>query len=71
MSQEFMYVIYIRTTPERAWEALTSPEFTRRYWSGIAMVSSFVPGEEWALMIPDGRVADRGRIVRRTGRSAW
>src|ERR671924_643921 len=28
----FMYTTYIRTTPERLWEALTEPAFTRRYW---------------------------------------
>jgi uncharacterized protein YndB with AHSA1/START domain len=25
----FVYVTYIRTTPERLWSALTSPEFTK------------------------------------------
>ena len=29
---EFVYVTYIRTTPERLWRALTDPEFTARYW---------------------------------------
>lgn len=29
---EFVYTTYIRTTPERLWDALTRPEFTRRYW---------------------------------------
>ncbi|WP_407690009.1 SRPBCC family protein [Saccharomonospora iraqiensis] len=29
---EFVYTTYIRTTPERLWQALTEPEFTRRYW---------------------------------------
>jgi uncharacterized protein YndB with AHSA1/START domain/DNA-binding transcriptional ArsR family regulator len=28
----FVYTTYIRTTPERLWEALTDPAFTRRYW---------------------------------------
>src|SRR3954463_9173042 len=29
---EFVYVTYIRTTPERLWQALTDPAFTARYW---------------------------------------
>src|SRR6516165_3380496 len=29
---EFVYTTYIRTTPERLWQALTDPAFTRRYW---------------------------------------
>jgi uncharacterized protein YndB with AHSA1/START domain/DNA-binding transcriptional ArsR family regulator len=28
----FVYTTYIRTTPERLWQALTDPAFTRRYW---------------------------------------
>jgi uncharacterized protein YndB with AHSA1/START domain/DNA-binding transcriptional ArsR family regulator len=28
----FVYTTYIRTTPERLWQALTEPAFTRRYW---------------------------------------
>jgi DNA-binding transcriptional ArsR family regulator/uncharacterized protein YndB with AHSA1/START domain len=29
---EFVYTTYIRTTPERLWQALTEPAFTRRWW---------------------------------------
>jgi DNA-binding transcriptional ArsR family regulator/uncharacterized protein YndB with AHSA1/START domain len=29
---EFVYTIYIKTTPERLWEALTNPAFTSRWW---------------------------------------
>ena len=29
---EFVYTTYIRTTPERVWQALTDPSFTRRWW---------------------------------------
>jgi DNA-binding transcriptional ArsR family regulator len=29
---KFTYTTYIKTTPEKAWQALTDPEFTRRYW---------------------------------------
>jgi uncharacterized protein YndB with AHSA1/START domain len=28
----FVYTTYIRTTPDRLWQALTDPAFTRRYW---------------------------------------
>ena len=30
-SSRFVYVTYIRTTPEKLWQALIDPEFTRRY----------------------------------------
>jgi uncharacterized protein YndB with AHSA1/START domain/DNA-binding transcriptional ArsR family regulator len=29
---EFVYTTYIRTTPERLWQALTQPSFTSRWW---------------------------------------
>jgi uncharacterized protein YndB with AHSA1/START domain/DNA-binding transcriptional ArsR family regulator len=29
----FVYTTYIRTTPEKLWQALTDPAFTRRYWA--------------------------------------
>jgi uncharacterized protein YndB with AHSA1/START domain/DNA-binding transcriptional ArsR family regulator len=29
---EFVYTTYIKTTPERLWQALTEPSFTRRWW---------------------------------------
>src|SRR5213592_397563 len=31
----FVYTTYIKTTPERLWQALTDPAFTRRYWFGV------------------------------------
>jgi uncharacterized protein YndB with AHSA1/START domain len=31
----FVYVTYIRTTPEKLWAALTDPQTIRKYWFGI------------------------------------
>jgi uncharacterized protein YndB with AHSA1/START domain len=31
-SVEFVYTIYIKSTPEKVWQAITAPEFTRQYW---------------------------------------
>lgn len=59
----FVYVTYIRTTPERLWTALTSPEFTRQYWFGVNSESEWKAGSAWRLVFPDGRVADTGEVV--------
>jgi len=59
---EFVYVTYIRTTPERLWDALTSSEFTRRYWFGTELRSDFKPGSPFALVM-DGKVTDTGEIL--------
>ena len=34
-----VYTIYIVSTPEKLWEALTSSEFTRQYWFGAEVRS--------------------------------
>ena len=59
----FTYVTYIRTTPERLWEALTSAEFTAQYWFGAHCESDWTTGSPWRLTYADGRVADSGEIV--------
>jgi uncharacterized protein YndB with AHSA1/START domain len=59
----FIYVTFIRTTPERLWSALTSPEFTRKYWYGTHQESDWVAGSPWRLVFADGRVADTGEVV--------
>ena len=59
----FVYVTYIRTTPEKLWQALTDPEFTRLYWCATRHESEWTPGSSWRIMIPDGRVADSGEII--------
>ena len=43
-SPVFVYATYVDTTPERLWDALTSPEFTRRYWAGVALHSEWRVG---------------------------
>jgi uncharacterized protein YndB with AHSA1/START domain len=59
----FVYVTYIRTTPERVWSALTTPEFMRQYWFGMHCESEWKAGSRWKLVFTDGRIADAGEIV--------
>jgi uncharacterized protein YndB with AHSA1/START domain len=59
----FIYMTYIRTTPQKLWDALTSPEFIRQYWFGMTCESDFKVGSPWRLVFDDGRVADEGEIV--------
>ncbi len=60
---EFVYVTYIRSTVDKVWQALTTPEFTRQYWFGVESRSTFEKGAKWELVAPDGRVFDKGEIV--------
>ncbi len=59
----FVYVTYIRATPERLWSALTDAEFMTQYWFGVHCESGWTPGSAWRMVHPDGRVTDAGEIV--------
>jgi len=59
----FVYVTYIRTTPELLWSALTSSEFTRQYWLGVTVDAEWKVGGSWKLTYPDGRTTGSGEIV--------
>jgi uncharacterized protein YndB with AHSA1/START domain len=60
---KFVYVTYIRTTPEKLWRALREPEFTRKFWVDTVQESDWTRGSSWKLVVPDGRVADDGEIL--------
>src|SRR5664279_2362807 len=59
----FVYVTYIRTTPQALWSALTEPEFMRQYWFGMHCESRFTAGSSWKLVNDRGEVWDAGEIV--------
>lgn len=60
--QDFVYVTYIRTTPERLWEALTTPEFTRQYWFNIDVTSDWKVGSPMTYM-RDGEPKVAGKVL--------
>jgi uncharacterized protein YndB with AHSA1/START domain len=59
----FVYVTYIRTTTDKLWEALTSPDFNRKYWFGMWQETDWTTGSSWKLTFPDGRIADAGEVL--------
>ncbi|HKD21880.1 MAG TPA: SRPBCC family protein [Rhizomicrobium sp.] len=59
----FVYVTFIRTTPEKLWSALTDAETMKQYWFGMHQESDWKAGSPWKLVFPDGRVADAGEIL--------
>jgi len=59
----FVYVTFIRTTPEKLWSALTDPDQMREYWFGMRIESEWKKGAEWRMLFPDGRVGDTGEIL--------
>jgi uncharacterized protein YndB with AHSA1/START domain len=60
----YVYVAYIRTTPERLWSALTSDaQFMRQYWFGVHCESDWTAGSAWKLRAVDGQILDSGAII--------
>jgi uncharacterized protein YndB with AHSA1/START domain len=59
---EFIYVIYIETTPEKLWEALTTSEFSRQYWFGTELRTDWTIGSPFALVM-NGTTTDVGEIL--------
>jgi uncharacterized protein YndB with AHSA1/START domain/DNA-binding transcriptional ArsR family regulator len=60
----YVYVTYIRATPQQVWRALTDADLTARYW-GHANVSDWQPGSTWEHRRVDGsgKVDVVGRVV--------
>jgi uncharacterized protein YndB with AHSA1/START domain/DNA-binding transcriptional ArsR family regulator len=59
---EFVYTTYIRTTPERLWQALTDPAFTERYW-GMSFESDWQTGSTMTLRQAGTSVTDPEQVV--------
>jgi len=59
----YVYVTYIRTTPEKLWSALTDADFIKQYWFGVHCESEWKAGSPWSLVSPEGQLLDSGQIV--------
>ena len=59
----FVYVSYIRTTPQKLWSALTDAEYMKQYWFGVHCQSDWSAGSTWKMVAGDGTITDAGEIV--------
>jgi uncharacterized protein YndB with AHSA1/START domain len=58
-----VYEIEIKSSPERIWEAITSPDWTRRYFHDTAIRSDFRSGSKVIWENPDGSNACEGEVL--------
>jgi uncharacterized protein YndB with AHSA1/START domain len=58
-----VYVIYIASTPEKVWQALTDPELSQKYFHGSRLEIEPRAGGNFVVRLPDGRVSVRGEVV--------
>lgn len=59
----FVYVIYIASTPEKVWQALTDPKMSERYWLGNRVESDWKVGSPFALKRDDPKVTVTGTVL--------
>jgi len=52
-NMEKVYEIYIKTTPERLWQAITNPEMRSRYSFGVAVHSDWTAGSRYRARTTD------------------
>ena len=61
---KFVYVTYIRTTPQQLWSALTdNAALMRQYWFGVHCESEWTAGSPWKMVSSDGNILDAGEIL--------
>jgi DNA-binding transcriptional ArsR family regulator/uncharacterized protein YndB with AHSA1/START domain len=62
-TRSHVYQVWINTTPEKLWAAITRPEHTQRYYYGTAVHSEWEPGSPLEYTYPDGTVAANGKVL--------
>jgi uncharacterized protein YndB with AHSA1/START domain len=55
-TMEKVFEIYIKTTPERLWDAITDPEQRQKYTFGARVTSDWTPGSRYAGAGPGGLI---------------
>jgi uncharacterized protein YndB with AHSA1/START domain/predicted transcriptional regulator len=54
---EKVFEIYIKTTPERLWEAITDPEMRQKYTFGVSVESDWTAGSRYEAVHPGAGIA--------------
>ena len=62
-TMEKVYELYIRTTPERLWEAIVDPEIRATYNFGAAVYSEWTPGSSIELSAPGAGALGDGVVL--------
>ncbi|MEO8540640.1 MAG: SRPBCC domain-containing protein [bacterium] len=58
-----VYDVYIRATPERVWEAVTSGEMTKKWFYGTTLTGDLKPGATIRYLNEDGSAAVEGEVL--------
>lgn len=58
-----VYTIYIASTPEKVWQALTTAEFSKQYFFGLGVEVELKVGGSFIVRAPDGSVHISGEVI--------
>ena len=58
-----VYTIYIASTPDKVWQALTTAEFSRQYFFGNAVEVDLRVGGAYIVRTPDGALHISGEVI--------
>jgi uncharacterized protein YndB with AHSA1/START domain len=62
-SSSFEYVVYLCSTAEKVWSALTLNELRKHWWRGHTVETDWKPGSAIIGRFPDGSLEFKGRVV--------
>jgi len=60
---DYVYETFIKAPPEKVWEGLTSPEFTRRYFWRTGIESTWEQGSPVVYKNDEGRLVVEGEVI--------
>src|SRR3981189_516182 len=63
MAETQVYDLFIRTTPEKLWQALTDGAVTRKYLFNETIHSDWKPGSEWYSTGAEGKRDVDGKVL--------
>jgi uncharacterized protein YndB with AHSA1/START domain len=57
-SPDYIYTTYIKSTPQKVWQAITNPEFQKQYF-GFPLASDWKPGSAWRMENPNSTLGGK------------
>jgi len=60
---DLIYIFYIKSTPQKVWDALTKSEFTTQFFFGRTVESDWKQGSPWRMLMPDGKLDIDGQVL--------
>src|ERR1700742_3450455 len=55
---DYIYTTYIKSTPQKVWEAITNPEFQKQYF-GFPLACDWKPGSSWRMENPNSHLGGK------------